>query len=69
MISEKQKIELGHLCFVDNFKEGLIMLSRLSDRIQLINKAARHMFKLPEVVAGSIEARMKADDFDLALFS
>ena len=55
---EKWKIEVGHLQFVDNFKEGMIILPNNSHKIKLMNKAARTMLKMPETEADDFEERL-----------
>ena len=60
---------MGHLHFVDNFNEGIIIFPEHSNKIQLINKAARSMLNLPNTTAESMEARMKDDNYDMSLCS
>ena len=64
---DKWKIEVGHLQFVDNFKEGIIILQDDNEKIKLVNTAARKMLNLPVPEADSFEERMLADDFETGL--
>ena len=64
---DKWKIEVGHLQFVDNFKEGIIILQDDTEKIKLVNTAARKMLNLPVPEADSFEERMLADDFETGL--
>ena len=64
---DKWKIEVGHLQFVDNFKEGIIILQDDNEKIKLVNTAARKMLNLPVPEAGNFEERLLADDFETGL--
>ena len=65
---EKMNIEFGHLQFVDNFKEGLIIIPTENfEKIKIMNKAARSILNLPCTEADNFVERMKADDFDKKL--
>ena len=55
---DKWKIEVGHLQFVDNFKEGIIILHDDTEKIKLVNTAARKMLNLPVPEANAFEERL-----------
>ena len=61
---DKWNIEYGHLQFVDNFKEGLIIIPQNFQKIRIMNRAARNIFNLPETEADNFFDRTQADDFD-----
>ena len=61
---EKWNIEYGHLQFVDNFKEELIIIPQSFQKIKIMNRAARKIFNLPETEADNFIDRTLADDFD-----
>ena len=52
---------------MDNFKEGIIILQDDTEKIKLVNTAARKMLNLPVPEADSFEERMLADDFETGL--
>ena len=55
---EKWNIEHGHLQFIDNFKEGLVIIPENQQKIKIMNKAARNIFRLPDTEADNFFDRM-----------
>ena len=47
LVSERDFFKSGHLQFVHNLKEGLIIVDDWLKAIKLINVAARQMLQLP----------------------
>ena len=47
LISERNLFKSGHLQFLHNLKEGIVILAGHFDQVKLVNLAARQMLKLP----------------------